>query len=261
VNAPIATGLLSRAGLKRRDWTTCEIALLREHYGENGPSAIRGQLAGRTYNAIAQKAHQLGLKTPAGTYSRKRWPNDEQLDAAIRAVYIQKPERGAIRRFADGLGRPRWWVTHRAAELGLVTPRFKEPAWSKEEMDFLRTNAHREANSLSAMFARRGWRRSPAGVAVKRKRLGLSLEDPDHFTATQLARLCGVDPTYVTKVWILKEGLPASRRGTARVEAQGGDMWWIERGALRRWIAGHAQLIDLRKVDRFWFIDLAFGPA
>ena len=68
----------------------------------------------------------------------------------------------------------------------------------------------------------------------------------------------GVDGKTVTR-WIACEDLPARRRGTARTAAQGGDEWEIERRKLRAWIRDHAQLVDLRKVDRYWFIDLAFG--
>lgn len=91
-------------------------------------------------------------------------------------------------------------------------------------------------------------------------RLGCDTADPDHFTAGQLAVLLGVDGKTVTR-WIKVENLPGKKRGTARTEAQGGDMWWIARKNLKTWIGSHAQLIDLRKVDRFWFIDFAFGMA
>ena len=53
------------------------------------------------------------------------------------------------------------------------------------------------------------------------------------------------------------EGLPAARRGTGRKTEI--DHWWIPLKKLHAWMRTHARLIDLRKVDRVWFFDFAFG--
>ena len=109
-----------------------------------------------------------------------------------------------------------------------------------------------------------GYVRSATAVHVKRKRLKLGVAEERRaaglYSAHELAELLGVDPKTVTR-WIAQEGLPARRRGTARTARQGADEWEIPITKLGPWIRDHAQLLDLRKVDRFWFIDLAFGTT
>lgn len=105
-----------------------------------------------------------------------------------------------------------------------------------------------------------GFRRSETAIVVHRRRIGLSSKDPDHHTANDLAKCLGVDPSTVAN-WITRGWLPATKRGTERTPQQGGDQWWIHRSAVRRFIVDHAAVVDLRKVDRFWFIDLLAGPA
>lgn len=258
MNAP-ATGLALRR--HRYYWSTAEERTLREHYGAPGGPARCAELLGRSVLAVYAHAQKLGLRgvhyVPSGRGAR-RYRLEPWIDAEIRRVYLERPSRDAIRTLAARVCRPRWWVIKRAIALGLTVPRFKEPAWSAKEIELLRALAHHLPEVIARKFRKAGYRRSPSAIVVQRKRLQLDLRDPDHFTGRQLAALMGVDEITVRR-WIRHEGLPADRRGTKRVAAQGGDMYWISRRDLRGWIARHAQLIDLRKVDRFWFIDLAFG--
>ncbi len=197
---------------------------------------------------------------PARPGARK-YTIEPWIDAEIRRVYEAKPEhRGVVNELARRVGRPRWWVGKRALVLELKAPRFKEPDWTARELELLSTFAHHQPSVIARKFKAHGFRRSETAIVVMRKRQALDLHDPDHFTAMQLAGLLGVDGKTVTR-WIFHEGLPAGRRGTVRTPQQGGDMHWIERKQLRVWMGRHAQLIDLRKVDRFWFLDLAFGSA
>ena len=49
--------------------------------------------------------------------------------------------------------------------------------------------------------------------------------------------------------------LKASRRGTARTESQGGDTYWITHAAVREFVLTHPDEVDLRKVEKWWFLD------
>lgn len=243
---------------RSRFWTMPEVAVLRRDYERLGPEKVRELLPHRTYMAITGKAAVLGIAAPAQTFSRKRWPADASIDAQIRLVYQSTPARGAINALAARLMRPRWWVSKRALTLGFTSPRFKEPAWAEDEIELLASHADKPLTTIQRVLARNGYRRTLTAIVVKRKRIGIGSRDPNYYTAHHLARLLGVDPGTVTD-WIKREGLTANHRGTKRLPQQGGDMWWISRRKLRSWIGAHAQLVDLRKVERFWFIDLMMG--
>ena len=177
----------------------------------------------------------------------------------IRDLYAAAPGRAQVQDVARRCGRPQWWVQKRAVQLGIVTPRYKEPLWSEAELAYLEAHAHLSVQVLRKKFAQRGWRRTASAIALRVKRGGFPTQDPDRWVAAQLAVLMGVDRGTVTR-WIKREGLPAavepSRTGTGPDALE---MYRVSRRDLRRWIGTHAQLVDLRKVDRYWFIDLAFG--
>lgn len=230
----------------RRFWTGREEKLLRETY----PSGI--------YN----HARGMGIDGPAtarrGGRPRERWASNEQIDRIITEVYQRAPKKNDIKKLAVTVGRPRWWVSKRAQKLGLVAPRFKEPPWSEAEIELVAANAHKAPPTIRLILAGKGFRRSPTAILVKLKRLGTGTgknADVDHYTATALAKLFGIDVKSLTR-WIDKGWLRAAKRGTARVEAQGGDEWWIHRRDIRAFIIESTAAVDIRKVDKFWFVEI-----
>lgn len=242
-----------------RFWTTREERILREHFPAGGSAACRPLLPRRSDGAIYQHAQKLGLKAPAGEFSRQRWAPSEQIDALIRRTYQGEPRKGIVADCARIVGRPRWWVSKRAADLGLVAPRFKEPAWSEVEVEILMARPHLHPRTLARRLAKAGYSRTQTAIVVKLKRLGVTrADDSDHMTATGLAKLMGVDVKVVTR-WIASGWLKARRRGTERTEAQGGDQWWVHRRDVRHFVVDNAAAVDLRKVDKFWFIDVLAG--
>ena len=89
-------------------------------------------------------------------------------------------------------------------------------------------------------------------LKLKRARCRASLEG---FSARSVANCLGVDDHFVTRA-IEAGRLRATRRGTARKPAQGGDIWWIREKHLRAYIVDNIWEIDIRKVDKYWFVDL-----
>jgi hypothetical protein len=254
-----AAAPLPRVG-PRRFWTTREETVLRERFPDGGYRACAPLLPGRSSCAIYAHAHSLGLKAPGGERRSDNYETSDAIDAVIKRTYQGEVRKGMVAQIARTLGRPRWWVTARARRLGVVAPRFKEADWTEEELSIAAGNAHRHPGTIRRMLARAGYQRSETAIVVKLKREGQTRADPDHFTATGLAGLMGIDAKTVMR-WIEKGGLKAGRRGTNRSEAQGGDQYWIHRKDLRRFIAENAAAVDLRKVDKFWFIDLLVGSA
>lgn len=90
---------------------------------------------------------------------------------------------------------------------------------------------------------------------VRAKRLGISRRTYEHLSARGAATILGVDAKFISARCI--DGtLAASRRGTRRLGQQGGDHWSITRADLRRYVIDHIGEIDIRKVEKFAFVDL-----
>lgn len=239
-------------------WTTTEEKILREHYSTpGGMDKCIELLSRRTRSSIYQHALKLGLKACHGG-KHQYYETNDFIDNAIRQAYQKPPVKGAIQQLANRLNRPRYWVTKRATALGLITPRFKEPPWCEQEIEILEQHGHRALETIQRALARQGFKRTTTAIHVKRKRLHIDTHDPNNYTAHGVATLMGVDSKTVLR-WIEKLDLKASRRGTARTDQQGGDQYQISRKNLRQWIADNATHMDLRKVDKFWFIDLMAG--
>ena len=246
----------------RRFWTSREERVLREVYPTGGVPAALKALPGRSASSIYGHANNLGLASPstsARNRPREQWSSSDQIDAAISRVYASAPDKGAINRLAAAVGRPRWWVSVRARKLGLVSPRFKEPTWSPEELSIVRENASLSLAALKRRLARAGFTRTETAIKVKLKRIGADRSDEDRYSARQLAELLGVDGKTVTG-WIDKGWLKASRIDGDKTLGAGRN-WSLHRRDVRRFIVDNVASVDLRKVEKFWFVDLLSGPV
>ena len=244
----------------RRAWTNKEMAVLRARFPAGGVAACLPLLPGRSATSIYQQANRAELRAPRSHRRRERnsWTSSPQIDAIIVRIYQSMPSKGDIKRLAITIGRPGWWVRNRALKLGLAQPRFREAPWTEPELEFVAANAHKDAAALSSMLRRRGFRRTPAAILVKLKRSGVPTgrnADLEHYTGRQLARLFGVDQKTVS-AWIAKGWLKAGHRGTARTPEQGGDEYWIHRREVRKFIIENIAVIDIRKVEKCWFVDV-----
>jgi hypothetical protein len=243
----------------KRFWTGRELMILREYYPKEGLAGCVPRLPGRTASAIYGTANKQKLKSPITPAEKpKRYVSTAAIDEDIRRVYAAGATREALRRLSFLHSRPRRWITNRALSLGLSTPRFKEPRWSPAEDAILADNAHKHPKNLAKMMVKQGFHRTPCAIKVRIKRLGFCTEDPNHYTATGLGGLMGVDIKSVT-AWIAKGWLKAKRRGTERVEAQGGDQWWISRQSVRAFIVDNTAAVNVGRCDKFWLVDLLAG--
>lgn len=253
-----------RVGSKR-PWTGREVKVVREHYPVSGLAGCLPLLAGRSATAIYQRARVLGLVSPkaaSDAFPRQRWATSEAIDVVIRRAYLASPTRNGIGACAAAVMRPRWWVSRRATQLGLVVPRDREPPWSEAEMDLLRGREGDHPNSIKKALKVRGFSRTETAIVVKLKRIGLSaaVDEPHCHNARDLGVMMGVDGKTVAR-WIEKGWLKARMVGEASATRAEGNHWSIHRREIRRFIMENAAAVDLRKVDKFWFIDLLGGPA
>lgn len=243
-------------------WRTPEQAIVRAHYPLGGWKACIELLPGRTRGSIQQQAAKLKVRSAKEERRgkpRQRHTSSEFIDAAIRRLYESRPDRDAVRDAVKRLNRPRWWLSKRATLLGLVVPWLKDPVWTDEEYELLDVHSHKSPTVISRIFAQQGYKRTATAIQLARKRQSLGVtacrQASGRYSANQVAGLMGVDSKTVTR-WINRKMLEAKRRGTARVQSQGGDEFEVTTVALRKFIVTFPEHVDLRKVERFWFIQL-----
>lgn len=179
------------------------------------------------------------------------------MDDLIRRVYQQyvgMSRRPVARALAEKLGLPRWRVSRRALELGCSIPRKKEPIWTEPELSILERFSHRHPSYIQKILKRNGFNRTEVGIVLKRKRMRL-IANREGMSACQAAEFFGVDVNWVTRQ-IAEGGLKAERRETMRTEKQGGDIYYIREKHIRKFIIDNPELIDIRKIEKFYFIEL-----
>lgn len=240
-------------------WTTKELGILRQVYPDGGVAACLPLLPGRTQEAIYQRAQRLQLKTSKPRGERKSWPHSPEKDERIRALYAGPRDPGDVVALARELGVPRWYVSKRATELGLVVPNQSE-TWSQAELDLLEATSHMLPECARRKFAKAGFKRSASAIKLRRSIDQVKASDNGYHSARQVAQLFGIDDKTVAR-WI-SMGLRARRRGTARTPEQGGDQWLVQEKDLRAFAIAHPLRIDLAKIpaaSRPWFIGVLTG--
>lgn len=191
--------------------------------------------------------------------SHRKYFFTPETDQQITRVYQGMTGKGQVTALAKRIGIPKQIIYKHAIEASLVQPRTKEPTWSDNELKILKLNAHKSVQKIQIQLKQFGFNRSINGISLKRKRLRMPANLEGH-TGTGLALCFGVDFS-VVKRWIKLGYLKAKRRGTARTEKQGGDMWWIKEKDIKTFIIENIIIIDIRKVDKFWFVDMLTVPS
>lgn len=237
-----------------KTWTTTEIKLLKEHYPSGGYRACVKAGLQRSRYGTKCKCKKLGLSAP----SHIRYPPDEFTDNQILAHYRAPPRRGNLSALAKRIDRPRKWIAWRARQLGVLTPRRVDKIWSDDEIELLEENAHCVPDVLYQIFKRAGYRRSATAIMVQRRKLRLRYAD-GCYSGESLAELLGVDGKTVTN-WITRGWLKASKRGT-RLARHDRDHWVITDDEVRRFVRNYTAHVDIRRVDKFWFVDLLTGDS
>ncbi len=175
-----------------------------------------------------------------------------EMHEQIHEVYQSGTGHNQVKALAFRLGLPRWKVTRYAIDQGWVAKQHKEPNWTTEELRLLREFARHTPQTIRRKLLEHGFTRSTQGIVLKRKRMDL-LKDLGGISATRLAEYLGVDIHFVTRA--IDDGrLVAERRQTMRTEKQGGDSWFIKPSDIRAYIIDNIHEIDIRKVNKYWFV-------
>lgn len=180
-----------------------------------------------------------------------------EIDAQIRILYQNKvcmksvAYRGYVRDLAVKFGMPRWRVSKRAVELGVLPVQKKEPVWSEKELKILERNAHKTPPRIQIHLKKAGYQRSQQGIFLKRKRMRFT-QNLSGYSARSVSLCFGIDEHTVIR-WIEQGWLKAKKRGTERAD---GDHYFIKNQWIRNFIKESVSVIDFRKVDKYWLVDL-----
>jgi hypothetical protein len=186
-----------------------------------------------------------------------RWVITPEIHELIKQVYKTSSGNGEVKALAKQLKFPPWKITRYAIKQGWVARQKKEPNWCEEEIAILERNAHLSAEVLQRRLKANGYTRTAQGIVLKRKRMRL-LSSLDGQSARAFSECLGVDEHAIIRA--IREGrLKAQKRGTARVPAQGGDIYYITDKHARDYIIDNLYEIDIRKVDKWWFVDILAG--
>lgn len=239
-----------------RFWTDEDNAIVKAWYPNGGVAAVLARLPHRTMSGVYGQAKKLGVA--ATRVDRISAP--EGFDDKLRSFYENDNGRkkGELNAFADKHKLPRWWVSKRARTLGLVIPHKKEPPWTNAEALLMQQVPLHDPDRCAEIFREHGFSRSPTAIVVRAKRLDLSRRYRDTMSATAVSKILGIDSKGVTAECILGR-LKAEKRPTNRLNQQGGDPWSISPADLRSYILQHLERIDLRKVEKFAFIQIVAG--
>lgn len=237
-------------------WAPEDDDIVREHYPKGGLAAVRPYLLHKTDCSIHWRARILKVKAPGYQRQVETYFSTPHIDEAIRRYYEGTPRKGGMAKLAHQLRRPASWVSARARQLGCVQPRFMEPDWSDAEVTLLRAHAAKVPQSISRVLARHGYRRTAGAINNKLRKLRCDRTDNEHYTSRQLADLFGVQQ-YVVSGWIKKGWLYAKGKGTDREN----DIFAIHHKDVRRFVIENAAAIDIRRIEKHWFIDLLANTA
>lgn len=238
----------------RKPWTAAEVEILREHYPAGGLPACLPLLPGRGERAIYIKVAALGLRSARKRRTPTTWTSNQFIDGLICRSYRDDPRRGRTLRLAAKLNRPPYWVSYRARQLGLVNEKGPGRPWSQAEQDLIVANAAKKPITVAKIMKRRGFVRTPGAIQARLNAQHIDRTDDDHYTGNGLALLMGVN-VHKIAVWIDRGWLKAKRSSGERTH------YSIHRNAVRRFIVENVGEVDLRRVDKVWFVELLAGSS
>lgn len=199
----------------------------------------------------------ITLKTPDQVGARRAHPGgnpqkyvlDDRGRRLIEDCYDGSRER--CNELARWLGVPPGAIKKWAQKLGVS--RNSDPRWTQEEIEYLEKNL---LKMTSKDIAKR-LGRTVIAVQAKALRLNLYKSNLDGYTKADLALGLGIRDhhkieKWIDRGWIKGKKLPISEYATRQP-------WVFTAKAIRDFIIAHPGEIDLRRVEKVWFIDIMAG--
>lgn len=157
---------------------------------------------------------------------------------------------------AKKFSMPRWALYQRALKIGAVQSSHQKRPWEDEEIRILGKYARYEPLTIKKRLEKTGFQRSIASIVLKRKRMRL-LSNLEGVSACLCAEFLGVDLH-----WVLNHISAGSLKAEViRRDREGKANYHIREKDLRKFIIENPCLIDLRKVEKYYFIELVANGA
>ena len=192
-----------------------------------------------------------------GEYKRtkpQKYIITDHIHKIIKKTYQKNTGNGEVKALAKRFSLPRWKISRYAIKQGWIAKQKKEPNWSKKELHILENAAHFCTAIIQKKLKAAGYRRSETAIVLKRKRMRF-LSNLKGQSANMLSECFNVDIHFILKA--IKQGrLRAQRRGTKRTAKQGGDFYFIKDKDIKTYIIENINEIDIRKVDKYWLVDI-----
>ena len=175
-----------------------------------------------------------------------------EMDNEIIYTYsINTDSKPRVINLARRFNMPRWAVYQRALKIGAVKSSQQKKKWEDEEINILEKNAQYAPLTIKMRLAKAGFQRSTASIVLKRKRMRL-LSNLEGMSACLCAEFFGVSLHIVLNH--IKAGL--LRAEIIRYDQQGKANYYIREKNLRKFIINNPDVIDLRKVEKYYLIEL-----
>ena len=175
-----------------------------------------------------------------------------EMDKEILYTYsINTDSKPRVINLAKKFNMPRWAIYQRALKIGAVNSSHQKRPWEDEELKILENNARYAPLTIKKKLAKAGFQRSIASIVLKRKRMRL-LSNLKGVSACLCAEFLGVDLH-----WVLNHISSGSLKAEViRRDREGKANYHIKEKDLRKFIINNPDLIDLRKVEKYYFIEL-----
>ena len=180
-----------------------------------------------------------------------------EMDKEILYTYsINTDNKPRVINLAKKFNMPRWVIYQRALKIGAVQLSHQKRPWEDEEIKILERNARYEPLTIKKRLAKAGFQRSIASIVLKRKRMRF-ISNLKGMSACLCAEFLGVDLH-----WVLNHiNLGSLKAEVIRRDREGKANYYIKEKNLRKFIITNPALIDLRKVEKYYFIELVANGA
>ncbi len=175
-----------------------------------------------------------------------------EMDKEIKHTYaINTDSKPRLSNLARKYNMPRWALYQRALKIGAVQSSHQKKPWMDEEIEILEKNARYNPQTIKKKLEKAGFQRSTASIVLKRKRMRL-MSNLEGMSAGLCAEFLGVDLhwvlNYISQGLLKAEVISQDREGKTNYHVREKD--------LRKFIVNNPDLIDLRKVEKYYFIEL-----
>ncbi|MEN8262449.1 MAG: hypothetical protein ABFR82_03205 [Nitrospirota bacterium] len=175
-----------------------------------------------------------------------------EMDKELLYTYsINTDNKPRLINLAKKFNMPRWALYQRALKIGAVKSSHQKIKWGEEEIKILEHNAQYVPQTIKKRLEKAGYHRSIASIVLKRKRMRL-LSNLEGMSACLCAEFLGVSLHMVLNH--IKAGL--LRAEIIRYDRQGKVNYYVREKNLRKFIINNPDLIDLRKIEKYYFIEL-----